>query len=328
MSQHAVQPYPIPIINGFTANKEDFLNTAAVQASVAKEEEEEEDDGVFRISERRASQVPAVAFLVTALSTALPQIKEVRFCQGGVREGFLYSTLSREVRSQSPLQVAVAPHSRDKGGLVAQILQDSIPNDAKGHDSPFKNISSDMITALAATLVNHSTYARDIRPSSALRFTTTGAMAAVHGLTHTERSILALLLCERWGGDKDLPPTDQAFYGAMSSLLNPMTLWCVKYLGRIAGLVGTMYPAGLVGNERRLKVTTRWTKTKNENLLLHVDLQFKVAQVKMTSRNPLDDVQEMIGSDIGRIGKMGKKKNWAGGREGSGCKVEVTVGVL
>lgn len=328
MSQHAVQPYPIPIINGFTASKEDFLNTSAVQASVAKDSEDEEGEGVFRISERRASQVPAVAFLVTALSAALPQIKEVRFCQGGVREGFLYSSLSREVRSQSPLQVAVTTHSRDSTGLMSRVLFDCIPEDTKGHESPFRDISPDMITALAATMNTHSTYARDIRPSSTLRFTTTGAMAAVHGLTHTERAILALLLCERWGGDKDLPPVDQAFYTAMSSLLDPMTLWSVKLLGRMAGLVGTIYPAGRVGEEQRVKITSRWTKTKHENLVLHIDLQFRIARDKMTSRNPLDDVQEMVGSDIGRIGKMGKKKNWAGGREGSGCKVEVTVGML
>src|SRR2546423_1528574 len=81
MSQHKVSPYPIPIINGFQVNKSDFQNIAQIETVAAEQE-------IFRVSKRRATQVPAVAFLVNVLVDALPDIREIRFCQGGVREGF------------------------------------------------------------------------------------------------------------------------------------------------------------------------------------------------------------------------------------------------
>ncbi|QIW98917.1 hypothetical protein AMS68_004435 [Peltaster fructicola] len=88
MSQHRIQPYPIPVINGFAVSRSEFLATDVVR-SAAVAALDDEDDNIFRVSDRRASQVPAVALLVTAISEALPQISEIRFCQGGVREGFL-----------------------------------------------------------------------------------------------------------------------------------------------------------------------------------------------------------------------------------------------
>jgi retrograde regulation protein 2 len=81
LSEHAIRPYPIPIINGFRVTSRDFENIHNVQI-VAQQED------IFRVSERRASQVPAVAFLVEVITNALPKVKEVQFCQGKIRFSF------------------------------------------------------------------------------------------------------------------------------------------------------------------------------------------------------------------------------------------------
>jgi len=103
MSQHLVCPYPIPIINGFKASMASFENTNLMTTTAASEED------IFRVSERRASQVPAVAFLVTCMLEALPAVRTVRFAQGGVREGSLFMNLPSEVKAEYPLVTGTNP---------------------------------------------------------------------------------------------------------------------------------------------------------------------------------------------------------------------------
>lgn len=87
--------YPISLINGFTAQKAQFENTESLK-DVAKTARQ-----IFRVSDRRRAQVPAVAFLVNVLANALPNgIKEAHFCQGGVREGILFQELPQSIRQQ------------------------------------------------------------------------------------------------------------------------------------------------------------------------------------------------------------------------------------
>ncbi|THX47206.1 Ppx-GppA-domain-containing protein [Aureobasidium pullulans] len=229
MSQHKVNPYPIPVINGFRAARSDFLDTTAVQAA-AMDVDSDEDSAIFRVSQRRANQVPAVAFLVTALSEALPHIKEVRFCQGGVREGYL---------------------------------------------------------------------------------TTTGILASAHGLSHSERCTLALLLCERWGGSKDLPPTDIAFFHSMQSLAGAEQAWWARYLGRVGALVGAVYPSGR--GEKAMSLSSTFSVSKKGDRVL----------VLRTGDQEGKSLRGIVEEEVKKVEKAGKKKNWIGGKEGWGIKVEV-----
>jgi retrograde regulation protein 2 len=88
MNQVQGHHYPISIINGFSAPKSHFEDTDMME-KVARTA-----NRVFRVSDRRRSQVPAVAFLINILAKAIPHgIKEVHFCQGGVREGILFHEL-------------------------------------------------------------------------------------------------------------------------------------------------------------------------------------------------------------------------------------------
>jgi retrograde regulation protein 2 len=101
MSQVNGKHYPISLINGFTASKSKFEDVEALKR-IARDAEK-----IFRVSDRRREQVPAVAFLVNVLAEALPYgIQMAHFCQGGVREGVLFRELTPDIREQDPLEVA------------------------------------------------------------------------------------------------------------------------------------------------------------------------------------------------------------------------------
>ncbi|KAK0922976.1 retrograde regulation protein 2 [Friedmanniomyces endolithicus] len=315
MSRHAVQPYPIPVINGFCCSRAQFLDTASVKdAAVASLEDD--GDGIFRVSDRRAGQVPAVAFLVNTLAEALPEIKEVRFCQGGVREGHLFTQLPADIKSQHPLVVATETFdTSNTSGAITKLLLSSLPNrDSTQHTSDHyaETFTQDLLEAFANLLYHHATHSKDLQSSSALRSTTSGILASVHGVLHENRVLLALLLCQRWGGD--VPPTDQQFKTAMEQLVDsPWTLWWINYLGAVAALVAAVYPAGTTArNTGRLALSAIW----DENGKGEPELRLKVVFAK-------DAQSSSFAEDVHGVEKVGKKKRWVGGRDGVGYKVQV-----
>jgi retrograde regulation protein 2 len=79
MSKHPVQPYPIPLINGFTVTANTFTDAVSPK-SLAITQTEMQD--TFRISKRRARQVPAVALVIHALTMAIPNLTHIHFSQG------------------------------------------------------------------------------------------------------------------------------------------------------------------------------------------------------------------------------------------------------
>ncbi|CRK11946.1 hypothetical protein BN1708_002376, partial [Verticillium longisporum] len=110
--------YPISIINGYTVGREQFQDTETLKevARAAKD--------VFRVSDRRRAQVPAVAFLVNVVAEAIPYggIREAHFCQGGVREGYLFAQLPVSPRVLFSAEWSDRlGKSEDKPGLVLTI---------------------------------------------------------------------------------------------------------------------------------------------------------------------------------------------------------------
>ena len=67
--------YPIPLINGFSATGPEFFDTRRVGRIPDYHQ-------IFRISKRRAQQVPAIMLMVDVLREVLPEIRDVHFCQG------------------------------------------------------------------------------------------------------------------------------------------------------------------------------------------------------------------------------------------------------
>lgn len=313
LSRHHVNPYPIPVINGFKATRHEFVDTEQVKHAAALTLQNE-GDGIFRISDRRASQVPAVAFLINALAEVMPQVKEVRFCQGGIREGYLFSLMEESVQRQDPLEVATASfRNQPSSNRISQLLESALPQGSPDnlYDNLKASFDSATLGAFANLMYHHSTHSKDLQAISALRCTTSGILAAVHGMLHESRTILALLLSARWGGD--VAPTDLTFKTQLERLVeSPWTLWWINYLGAVAALIAAIYPAGVVGSTERIDLKSMWTKDEDAETVVRLNIALA---------NP--GAERLFEKELKTIEKVGKKKNWIGGKGGLGYKINL-----
>ncbi|KAH8705559.1 retrograde regulation protein 2 [Talaromyces proteolyticus] len=304
MSQSRLNPYPIPIINGFRAMPRDFEDTSAVMSTAA----ESEDNKIFRVSKRRASQVPAVALLVNVLRECLPSVRSIRFCQGGVREGFLFDKLAPEIRSQDPLVVATKPYATASADIIYDLLRKCLPNTISSilsRQVPY-SFSPSLLHGLSNLLFAHVAVPRETRPAAGLYSTTTGILASANSLAHSDRAILALVLSERWPGD--LAPAEESFKARLQQFLSPDEAWWCQYLGRVAALIGDVYPAGRLPQEApRISFSTNWKEISKKKqgttdalclkVVLHQSVQQTVTESSL--RDTINDIE-----------KCGKRKNW------------------
>ncbi|KAL8877905.1 MAG: hypothetical protein Q9198_004174 [Flavoplaca austrocitrina] len=309
MSMHSINPYPIPIINGFRVPRSSFLPNV---------KEYSDPETTFRISSRRASQVPAITFLIKALAESIPSIAYIHFAQGGIREGLLFSSLPADIQSQHPLVAATAVYALDSSSSFYQLLKASIPPAHKSDsskDPPAALTSPHFILSTVQLLYAHASYPKDISAAAALRSTTTGILGNAHGLSHTDRALLALVMCERCGAE--LSSTDEQLLIKMHELVGPHASWWAKYIGRAAGGIATLFPAGVMREheESELCVAATWTTVQKKEA---------VQAISFDIRNGTPDVDSAVGDWRHEMEKIGKKKNWIGGREGWGIKVITT----
>ncbi|KAA8644407.1 retrograde regulation protein 2 [Aspergillus tanneri] len=315
MAQSTIRPYPIPIINGYRVSRNSFYDTVSVLDMVS-----DAGDDIFGVSKRRASQIPAVAFLVNVIMDALPSITHIQFCQGGVREGFLFDRMPEAIRSQNPLVAATLPYAPPSADAIRQLLASAFPT-SSSHLASFRppdSFTSGLLTAIANLLFIHSQVPRESRSAAALHSTSTGILASVNTLSHVERALIALVLCERWAGD--LAPTDQIHQQQLARCVSAPEAWWCRYLGRVATLIGDIYPAGRVSTAHwRIGLETEWdivTKKRRCDLLrLRVTCNHSSGVVESMEKNELPQRAE-------KIERLGKKKNQI---EGYGVKVGVTV---
>ena len=315
--------YPISIINGFWARKDDFENTEHLK-EIARSAHE-----VFRVSDRRRSQVPAVAFIVNALAGALPHgIKEARFCQGGVREGVLFQELPEQVRKQDPLEVATSPFAKPSAQGMGHLLLAAVPglalNDesAKSHPRSFPDsINTSVIRSLANILFVHSDLAKESSSAAALYSTTTGILASSHGVSHADRALLALMFEERFQGE--LPPREADFKVALRGLLTDEQIWWTRYLGKVAMLIARIYPAGVIedGNPRTIIESSWVAGLGKRGDKQGLEIKFCIDNHKGKQYMLKESLEELSGV----ITKVGKRKHWIGGKDGWGIKVKVVV---
>ena len=312
MSQHRTSPYPIPIINGFFVSKRDFQQTASMSAVAAEQ-------SVFRISKRRAEQVPAVAFLVNVLVEALPMIQNIRFCQGGLREGFLFDTLDASTKALDPLEAATAQYGTSSAADLAALLWNSLPG-ANHHDRSLPPaFDPPFARAVANMMYLHHSLPKESRSLAALYVPVTGVLASAHGISHADRALLALTLCARWNAD--LAPPHENFKARLYAITTHQEGFWADYLGAVASLVGAVYPAGLIGAKHtRLKISAHWAdglgkRGLNQGVVLKLQCRRDDPMTCPTAVNKLVD----------NIEKVGKKKNRVGGEHGFGVPCEVRI---
>ncbi|CAG8121760.1 unnamed protein product [Penicillium olsonii] len=307
--------YPISIINGYTAPKKDFEDTEALK-EVARTAHE-----IFRVSDRRRKQVPSVAFLVNTLAESLPHgIKEAHFCQGGVREGVLFREMLPVVRQQDPLEVATARYAPPSAQALAALILAALPRPSATRSFP-SSISLHLVQAFVNALYYHSTMSKELSSSAAMFSTSTGILASTHGIPHSHRALLALMLQERYGGE--LPPRDMGFKTHLQGILTPEEVWWTRYLGKLGLVLSQLYPTGSIDTSKpRILPRAEWRtglgkKGNKEGL----DLTISIQRVIYDPTN----LKEELEHDVKRIEKVGKRKNWIGGRDGWGIKVRVLV---
>lgn len=317
LSQVHGNHYPISSINGFAAKKSQFEDTDILK------EISRTANKIFRVSDRRRSQAPAVAFLINVLVEALPYgIKEAHFCQGGVREGILFQELPPSIRRLDPLEVATARFAPSSTEVIHDLILGAIPRPSKTGLRRFpESISKYVIRAFVQVLYVHSTMSKESSSTAALYSTSTGLMSSTHGVSHPDRARLALLLEERYQGE--LPPREVEFKFNLQDLLTPEEVWWTRYVGKIGHLVSSLYPSGTVDEYKpRVILSSEWVNNlgKRQN---KKGLQLTCSIQKM--KNDPAKLKETLEHNVGTIRKVGKKKNWIGGEEGWGMAVDVKV---
>lgn len=232
MATYEPQPYPIPIINGFTAPAKDFRRLALSDVSATVE-----SDQIFGVSSRRWKQVPAVSLVVEALTDVLGgALSKVIFCQGGVREGAVYESLPTPIRAENPLLVATQPYALPSQPYLLELLNHACPRSTPYH------IRRDLLPPLANLMFYHSNIPKEGQASVALYATTTGVLASTHGLSHGLRALLGIALCDRWGGD--IPSSAALLRKGFVKLVGGENTWWARYVGYVAALIGEVYPSG------------------------------------------------------------------------------------
>ncbi|UKZ82419.1 hypothetical protein TrVFT333_010207 [Trichoderma virens FT-333] len=317
LNQSHGKHYPISVINGYTVGKDQFEDTDTVKqiAKAAKD--------VFRVSDRRRSQVPAVAFLVNVLAEAIPHgIREAHFCQGGVREGYLFRTLSPEVRELSPLAVATQNFAPISYRTIQELIKSAIPKPSKNETKKFPDdFGEHVIDSFANVMYVHMFMSKETASTTALYSTSVGIMSSTHGVSHQDRARLALMLESRYRGE--LPPREMEFREALRSLITPEEVWWTTYLGRVGYLITRLYPSGEIDTAKpRVVFSSEWSwtmgKKKNkEGFVLTISVQ-KQKEDRAHLKQALED-------NVKVIKKVGKKKHWIGKDDPWGMKVKVEV---
>ncbi|KAF3080008.1 hypothetical protein TWF706_003042 [Orbilia oligospora] len=308
--------YPISIINGYTAGSDQFKDTQTLKsvAHAAK--------NIFRVSDRRRAQVPAVAFLINVLAEAIPHgIKEAHFCQGGVREGYLFKQLPPSIRSQSPLEVATSTFAPCSHEQIQTLLKFAIPAPSRNQTRKFpEQFCEHVINSFVNVIYVHMFMSKETASATALYSTSVGLMSAAHGVSHQDRARLALMLESRYRGE--LPPRELEFRDSLRNLITPEEVWWAGYLGRVGYLITRLYPAGEINEAKpRVVFSADWSsalgKTKDKNgLVLTISIQKK--------KDDPAKLKQALKEHVNIIEKVGKKKNWIG-NDPWGMKVKVDV---
>ncbi|CAN6674815.1 retrograde regulation protein 2 [Trichomonascus vanleenenianus] len=236
IARHLGGQYPLPLINGFSCPASELSRLVSDIVS----ERETVTKRQFRISERRAHQIPSVALLVSAFLECDVPVRKVLFSQAGVREGAIFHDLPPEMRRQDPLIVATRPYAPLLAARYAAVLRQALPDDAP------RVIRDRIAPAVVNVAFAHSSYPKDLQPRAALNIACTGIISGCHGLSHEIRALVGLALCQRWGGE--LP--DNAFRDLLIATVRPRRLaWWAMYCGHLMHVIGGIYPGGNVRDD-------------------------------------------------------------------------------
>ncbi|KAF7728294.1 hypothetical protein EC973_006469 [Apophysomyces ossiformis] len=234
--------YPIPIVHGYTLTGEQ-LRILSKRYMAYTPDELTQQLCVYRISKRRASMIPAICFLVSAITDVIP-IRRVYFSEGGVRQGLCYHLLAPSELAKDPLLEEVKQHALQSHyalrpndyDAIYQNLLDAIPPVYFNRDHPVQLHRLLPAALHLSNLTSH--YPKGSRAFVAFHMPLAGgALANVCGISHKERVLLALMLAFRYGAE--IP--DPTFHAVVEMACEKALAVC-KFVGRLLELVFTVTP--------------------------------------------------------------------------------------
>lgn len=294
--------YPIQtIINGYSAPIEkvqsmcDFLLLRRAVPNLATK--------IFKVSERRKQQLPAVGLLLSAALQSLPKIRTVHFSEGGVREGVLYSMIPDCIRAEDPLITATQPYAPLLVDRYLAILRNALPQSL---------VPEEVFESIAPALCNvafvHCSYPKELQPTASLHLATTGIIAGCNGLSHKARALIGIACCERWGAE--IPESQEKFYSRLEiaikqadTLQGESLIYWSKYCGTIMHVICGVHPGGNIRPGA---------------------INFSVTGEKVAVLISPDDVKTSS-SVKSRIGKLQKKIKKLNKRSEGDCKAKIVV---
>ncbi|KAL3229294.1 Retrograde regulation protein 2 [Nakaseomyces bracarensis] len=235
--------YPVQtIINGYSCSSDDF---DSLTDYLFLKKRLPGNNRVFKVSEKRRSQLPAVALLMSAAFEVLPRITTIYFSEGGVREGTLYSILPRDIRAQDPLVISTRPYAPLLADKYLQLLKTALPED-QIPEVVYKRVAP----ALCNLAFIHASYPKELQPTAALHVATRGIISGCHGLSHKIRALIGIALCNRWGGnipepeEKYMRSLEDVLYNDHSRVEAKRIVWWTKYIGTIMYVICGVHPGG------------------------------------------------------------------------------------
>lgn len=174
-----------------------------------------------------------------------------------------------------------------------------------------------ILTSTIHLLYVHAPYLKDVRAAAALRCTTTGILASTHGLSHKDRAILSLILCERWGGEDNIPQIDIDFFRKLQQIVGPTLSWWARFIGQTGKLIAELYPAGIVREDGALVTFESAMRSEPRDREAHA----RQVWVRCTTLN--EGAAGTVHTWARGFRKLGKKKNWIGGVGGWGLEVMI-----
>jgi len=232
-------PHRFPMINGYCTTPDALLHTVDKVLTQKKAKGLSKIPGV---SKRRVLQLPAITLVLQSLFAVLPPIRRVYFCQGGIREGFLFARLPIGIKTMDPLIVATEIYKPRDASKILCLLKKSIPDSTFVPPCPIL-VRNRITAALVNMSTLFSTYPKETCAAAASQSPITGCLSNSHGLTHEERLLLAVALSWRYGDDNlsfDLQQETQKVVNCSVSLD-----WC-GYIGRVCKAILTIFPSGVV----------------------------------------------------------------------------------
>jgi retrograde regulation protein 2 len=239
MHNDAIKPYPISSIGTYTVDGASFKQIDEMILL-----NKSHNGRIFGMSKRRRSQFDAIATVIKAFISTVPNIRRVTFCKGSNRDGALMMKLPREIRESNPLEVLSCVANEKRPILFSMVLHklsQALPREVDRRTTP--TIFSDGLGYLfVRDIWSRGGFEADTNVSFALHNAISRDSDAP-GLTHLARAVLGITTAARWGFN--VSPADEKLAEGLEGILarhSEDAVFWARYIGAVASVITRLFP--------------------------------------------------------------------------------------